>query len=817
MHTIEKTIEIDPHQIAIEEEMRRTSIDTYRRNIDKAKERGAESTTLYGVNLMKHSVVSLSSAIVEFLEYAFAGRAGKTQTSAELLNLVDPEKAAYLTLKVVMDGVSNKYALTKVGMRIANVLEDEVKFGVFESKDKGWFQVIRNEVTKRTSNRQVRRYALIHTMNRKALIDFSPWSHMEKLMLGCKLIDLLIRSTGIVELRTQTYSKTKRTLYVVATDKTLDWIEKVNSNGELLSPFYLPCIVPPKDWTSPTEGGYHTESIRPLNLIKTFNRRYLDEMANCEMPMEYKAVNALQQTKWAVNTRVLDVMQTAWDSGQPWKGIPAREDLTLPPSPCPDLKKEDMDEVQKHKFLQWKAEASKIHQANSRTTSKRVQFSRTLSLAGRFRDTPFYFPYQTDFRGRKYTVVSFLSPQGASFSKALLTFCDALPIEDREQESWLAVHGANCFGYDKASLEDRHSWALDHTPEIIASAEDPYNNRFWLDADEPWMFLAFCFEWAGFCEEGYGYMSSLPIGLDGSNNGLQHFSAMLRDEVAGAATNLMPSDKPQDIYQTVADKVVAALKQKASKGDEEAKKWLEFGVNRKTCKRPVMVLPYGGQKYSCRQYIEDYIRERVEGGATNPWDTDLFKPSLYLTDFVWEAIGETVTSAREAMSWIQDQAKLVAKLNLPLIWTSPTGFVVQQHYPSMIHRRIKTYIDNTIVKPSVNELDFANLDKRRSVNGASPNFVHALDAAAMTITICKAVDLGIRDYAMIHDSYGVHAHHTPKLATALREAFVEMYTNHDPLEEYRQSILQVVDEVPPPPKRGNLDISKVLDSAFFFS
>lgn len=809
--------ELAAEQLSLEEEMQKTSIETYRKNIEKAVAGSSESTTLYGVTLMKHSVVSLSKAIVSYLEESFAGKIGKTRQAAQLLNIIDPEKAAYLTLKVVMDGVSNRYPLTKVAMAIANHLEDEVKFSVFESKDKGWFQVIRNEVTKRTSNRQVRRYALIHTMNKKALIDFSPWSHLDKLNVGCRLIDLLIQATGIVEVKTHVYGKKKRTTYVIATPKTLDWIERVNRSGELLSPFYLPCVIPPRDWTSPTDGGYHTDSLRPLPMIKTFNRKYLEEMASVEMPLEYKAVNGLQKTKWQVNSFVLDVMQTAWDSGEPWKGIPAREDLVIPPSPNPNIDKADMDEPQRLAFVQWKSEAAKIYQANNRTTSKRIQFSRTLSLAQRFRDKEFYFPYQSDFRGRKYTVVSFLSPQGAPFAKALLTFADSLPIENDEQAMWLAVHGANSYGYDKASLHDRYQWVKDNSTTIMECGEDPLENRFWTTADEPWMFLAFCREWMGYCKQGFGFMSSLPIGLDGSNNGLQHFSAMLRDPVAGAATNLIPFDQPQDIYQRVADKVVVMLKVKAAEGDEDAQKWLDFGVTRKCTKRPVMVLPYGGQRYSCREYIEDYIRERVEAGEVNPWDTDLFKPSHYLTSYVWEAIGETVTSARLAMDWIQGIAKEVAKKNLPLLWTSPSGFVVQQQYPSFRERRINTYIDNVLVKPTVNELDFANLDKRRSVNGASPNFVHSLDAAAMTLTICKAVDVGIRDYAMIHDSYGVHAHHTPKLAALLREAFVEMYTNHDPLKDFLEAAQQVLEETPDLPAKGTLDINQVLSSDFFFS
>lgn len=812
-----ETEELYREQIELEKEMRQVSIDTYRRNVEKAVDKSSESTTLYGITLMKHSVEAVVAGIREFLEESFSGRASRYPVAAEFLNLLDPEVASYLTLKVVMDGVSSKYPLTKIAMAIANHLEDEVKFSVFESTNKGWFQVIRNEVTKRTSNRDIRRYALIHTMNKKALIDFNPWSHTEKLLLGCKMLDILIQRTGIVETRTHVYGKTKRTLYVVATDKTLDWIERVNQSGELLSPFYLPCVYPPKPWETPVGGGYHTDSLRPLPMIKTYNRKYLDEMANHDMPLEYQAINALQKSKWAVNERVLEVMLTAWESGQPYKGIPAKDDLTIPPSPFPNMNKEEMDEEQKLKFVQWKADASRVYQHNNRNTSKRIQFSRTLAMAKRFAGREFYFPYQSDFRGRKYAVVSFLSPQGAPYSKALLHFADGEPIENQEQEQWLAVHGANSFGYDKASLQARYHWVLDHQPEIISSAQDPFMNRFWLTADEPWLFLAFCFEWAAFVEHGYGYISHLPVGLDGSNNGLQHFSALLRDEVGGAATNLIPFDTPQDIYQQVADKVVIKLKEQAALGDEMASKWLAFGVNRKCTKRPVMVLPYGGKKYSCREYIEDYIRDKVMDGAENPWDTDLFKPSLYLTDYVWDAIGETVQSAQVAMDWIQGVAREVVAENVPMIWTSPSGFVVQQQYPSMVERRIKTYIDNTIVKPSVNELDFAKLDKRRSTNAASPNFVHSLDAAAMTLTICKAEGYGIRDFAMIHDSYGVHARFTPILAKVLREAFVEMYSTNDPLQDFADSQAMVLGKVEQPPAKGNLDINGVLSSDFFFS
>lgn len=45
------------------------------------------------------------------------------------------------------------------------------------------------------------------------------------------------------------------------------------------------------------------------------------------------------------------------------------------------------------------------------------------------------------------------------------------------------------------------------------------------------------------------YLSHLPVHMDGSCNGLQHYAALGRDEIGGKAVNLMPSDKPQDVYK----------------------------------------------------------------------------------------------------------------------------------------------------------------------------------------------------------------------------------------------------------------------------
>lgn len=46
-----------------------------------------------------------------------------------------------------------------------------------------------------------------------------------------------------------------------------------------------------------------------------------------------------------------------------------------------------------------------------------------------------------------------------------------------------------------------------------------------------------------------------------------------------------------------------------SKDKQLANAWLKLEINRKLTKRSVMTLPYGCTRYSCREYIEEYLRE----------------------------------------------------------------------------------------------------------------------------------------------------------------------------------------------------------------
>ena len=119
-----------------------------------------------------------------------------------------------------------------------------------------------------------------------------------------------------------------------------------------------------------------------------------------------------------------------------------------------------------------------------------------------------------------------------------------------------------------------------------------------------------------------------------------------------------------------------------------------------------------------------------------------------------------------------------------------------------------------------NEKVDRTINTRKTISGSSPNFIHSLDAAALTLTVNHCVELGITDFAMVHDSYGTHSPNMPLLNKVLREEFVSMYEKNDVLQNLYDTAVASLPEgvdVPPPPTKGDLDIQEVLQSDYFFA
>jgi DNA-directed RNA polymerase len=421
-----------------------------------------------------------------------------------------------------------------------------------------------------------------------------------------------------------------------------------------------------------------------------------------------------------------------------------------------------------------------------------------------------------------YTLGNFLHPQGDDAARGLLEFARGMAIETPEDLGWLQINLAGLYGFDKASLEDRQLWVEMRKDEILAIADDVMSCDLWQSADKPVQFIAACIDYANFVREGYGYVSHLPVQVDGTCNGLQNFSAMLRDEKGGAAVNLVPSDLPSDVYSDVS-KIVDALVRVDLASDDPAivimaKEWMRIGINRKVCKRPVMTLAYGATKFGFGEQIYKDTLLPLKAKNKVSRDVNVTKMSSYLGDKIWSAVGAVIVKAAEAMEWLQEAAKTVSKENLPVTWTTPDGLLVMQSYYKTTEQRVKLSFHTQRLRLS-HAVKTNITNGKKQASAIAPNFVHSCDATHMRMTINGMSGAGIRDFSMIHDSYGTHAANASKMSAILREAFIEMYSN-GVLEAFDKDIrsqLSEGNELRGIPEYGSLDLNLVRQSKFFFS
>jgi len=168
------------------------------------------------------------------------------------------------------------------------------------------------------------------------------------------------------------------------------------------------------------------------------------------------------------------------------------------------------------------------------------------------------------------------------------------------------------------------------------------------------------------------------------------------------------------------------------------------------------------------------------------------------------------------MDWLKSIAKLCSENDKHLEWDTPAGFHVKQFYKKYESKQINTTFNSIRIQRRLNvSLDLLN--KKKQGTGFSPNMVHSMDAAHMMNTVNRLVNIGVNDFSMVHDSFAVHIGHVSTLANELRETFVEQYKDgfielfHKQLEKYSGL------ELPKPPKLGNLDLSQVIHSDYFFN
>ena len=444
------------------------------------------------------------------------------------------------------------------------------------------------------------------------------WSNVIELEVGQKLIDLAQEVEIIGE-----YQKLndEGNFNYLKLDKT--FLEKMNDTDKKLahsaSMTYKPMVIKPLDWEDLYGGGFlpdeGEESRFDLSLIKASSRKDREALQGKEIPKSVlDGINQIQKTAFCINENMLEVLLD-YHSDINYLKNENRVDFSyyrilrelMSSGKDLALKSEVYEHFAKTKFIKVNKE-NELNASDKKRIDKAMKSLKSVKDIEKFKldaqlyyeiakykqgfDTivktaqemkaykKFYFVWRMDFRGRIYPQQTLLNPQSGDLPKSLLLFSEQKSL-NKEGLDWFFIHGANCYGeVDKEPFETRISWIKEKHKDILSSVKNYRDENFWKQAGDPLKFLAFCFEYARYVKSPSSFTTGMPIAIDGSNNGFQHITALLKDSDGAKSVNVLPHYengvlKVADFYAEVAEALKILMQKEYEKFLDEKEDFLE--------------------------------------------------------------------------------------------------------------------------------------------------------------------------------------------------------------------------------------------------
>ena len=280
--------------------------------------------------------------------------------------------------------------------------------------------------------------------------------------------------------------------------------------------------------------------------------------------------------------------------------------------------------------------------------------------------------------------------------------------------------------------------------------------------------------------------TSYPVQLDGACNGSQHWSAIMRDPKIAELTNVTPVDKPQDLYQYVANIADKEMRRRAEKEDNLwcqrfVQHW-EGGLKRKVVKRATMCDAYGITPHGIRKYARE--EGHLDWVKTQYGPEEMAAAVAELGSLTIHGLNGAMEASNMGKDFVRELCNICTEHDKPMEWLTGTGFKVVHRYneyvptisEAILYNRKNLSSDGSQDRLRVSfGVPTGNLDPGAAYNGVAPNYIHSHDAAHMRLTILEMVKAGITQFSMIHDSFGCPAPQVPVMRKAINEQFVWLH------------------------------------------
>lgn len=820
--------------------------------------------------IIRGAIPLVSAGIQQWIETASAKR-GRPSAALAPLKEVDPDVIALGALSKTFNTVAKRLTLPATAASIGRTIQVEVEALLIEQAD----PKAADKFLKMAEGESSERANMIrHERLQEALELGLGWSQRTQVLVGAVVLNVILKVMADVFEQVFLIDERGKVACVRLTEEAIEHIGDMAEAAAWTRPLLRPMIVQPRKWTHFDTGGYLEYQLsKTVPLVRTFNRDHQkiirEAIKDGSMQPVLDAVNLIQETRFAIDKRVLDVVMWVKEEGhRPIESFP----LTHQPEKMAKVPSKEWEELAPEARSALSRRRKSVTDIRLASAVNCAVFQSDIAEALRLTlFDAFYLPASLDSRGRVYAVPHF-NPQRSDHIKALFRFADTVPM-GRDGGYWLSIHLANCGDFGKVSkqtFDARVQWVRDNEGMILLAARDPQGTfDWWGKADSPFCFLQACFEYEEWMRSGFSedFESCISVALDGSCSGLQHYAAMTRSEEEGRHVNLVPRDTVGDIYNVVANEARPTLEAISLSDAPHAaacKIILDNEFGRSDVKRNVMTYFYGSGKFGMRdQHMVDTMRpladkvalgelqkhpyemltqrtDKETGEVTERLDGG-FTCAQVLASHVYQAVVTVAPKADEAASWFQTVASILAHESLPVIWRTPMGMPVMQRYSEYTCKEVTLWLydrkvkvpagfdkqdeDGSVLKRIqclLREAPTKRIDKKKARSAISPNVVHSLDAAHLQRVVVMAAAEGIVAFQLIHDSFATHAGNTGRFFRIIREAFVAQYENYCPFQDLiRHSWAALSEEgrekLPAIPCPGTLELSAVLGSLYAFA
>ena len=779
-------------QIRNEEECYGMSLDKYDKELNKKIQNGSFIDSKEAIILFKTSIDIVEGYIKEFkdttLNYDYI-----TMRSLLISAYPKDKDLAFMILRVVISVLINgEGKALKYSKMIGNLAIGYIKTALLEKKEIDLVEKHKRKFKRFSEGR--RKAKLISLSNMCVSLETN---NNFVVKLGTLIINIIIKSgCNIV-----TQVPKTDCLYLRMSDEAMALLLKAKVFFGSLMTVHYPFVVPPKKWTKLEDsGGYYTN--KSIKFIRT--RSIKDYKIICShkpnLDRLFSIVNKIQESPYRINKKILELVKhidsnhiISPDSSKSSPYLIGHIPYNDVINPYEVINRDNY----KEDYLYYKA-IDIQKEIIDRIKSKRIGFDLALMIADKFKDyDKIYFSYNTDFRGRLYPIQQYLNPQGTDVTKALLEYGEGYELTD-DGFYWLKIHGANCLGFDKLPYEERIQEIERRHEEIMAIANDPIENlKLWYSVDSPLLYVAFCNYYSQYILDRHSLIHC-SVALDGTCSGIQMYSGLLKDYEGALAVNVVSKDnRVSDIYGLVAEEVKRLLSigeytkeyEVTTKGGKKVKintlleaHSIKDKITRSLTKRNVMTQPYSVTKRGMFEQLYDLLQEYEEDNKVF-WQGDKWTVAMLLSELNDKAIGTVVKGAKEGQAIIKDILSKSLKSNDYAYWETPIfNFPVLQRIKKEKITRLSTPLGRLRLYDPTDETHYL-----RMLNGIAPNFIHSLDATVLYKTVELCIENGVKEFSLIHDSYGVHPNNIPILNSSFREAYIEVFKN-EPLVQFASQL-----------------------------